>query len=86
MYILGIQILRNRRRRQSSLSIVLETFNMSDCKPIKKPTYVGRALNMDICPKVSDEMDWMNQIFYLTVDGSMIFINGLCSTKHMSRN
>lgn len=68
-YILEIQILRDRHRRQlgfsqdSYINKKLEKFNVSDCKSIETPVYVGNPINMFMCPNNSEERNHMKQIF-----------------------
>jgi hypothetical protein len=77
-FILGVQIRRNRERRQLSLSqreyvrTILKRFRMEDCKPAASPMATGVKLLRDD-PKDAASTDDMSQVPYSSAVGALMY-------------
>jgi transposase InsO family protein len=78
-YILGVQILRNRKIRKIYLSQqkyvenVLERFGMKDCKPLATPLDSNSKLTRDMSPQNPEEVEEMKEIPYQNAVGSLVY-------------
>ena len=78
-YILGVQILRNRKIRKIYLSQqkyvenVLERFGMKDCKPLATPLDSNSKLTRDMSPQNPEEVAEMKEIPYQNAVGSLVY-------------
>ena len=78
-YILGIQIIRDRKNKLLELSQasyidkVLARFSMQDSKKGLLPTQHGIILSKEQCPKTPQEEEDMRRIPYASVVGSLMY-------------
>lgn len=78
-YCLGIQIIRDRKKGQTTLDqtayieAVLRRFNMSDAKPISTPMECGKKLSRIMAPINDAEKEAMNHIPYQMAIGSLLY-------------
>ena len=79
-FLLGIEIIRNREKRQIALSQrqyiidALERFKMSDCNPIGTPMDPGAHLSSSMSPQSPDEQKAMQNIPYLNAVGTLQYL------------
>ena len=79
-YILGIQIIRDRKHKLLALSQasyidkVLARFSMQDSKKGLLPTRHGIILSKEQCPKTPQEEEDMRRIPYASVLGSLMYV------------
>jgi len=79
-FLLGVEIVRNRAKREISLSqrqyIVdaLERFGMSDCNPIGTPMDPGAHLSSSMSPQSPAEAKAMEKIPYLSAVGTLQYL------------
>ena len=78
-YVLGIQIIRDRKNKLLALSQatyidkVLKRFSMSNAKKGLMPTRHGISLSRDQCPVTPDEIEEMRRIPYASAVGSLMY-------------
>ena len=78
-YILGIQIIRDRKNKllalsqESDIDKVLARFSMQDSKKGLLPTRHGIILSKEQCPKTPQEEEDMRQIPYASIVGSLMY-------------
>ena len=78
-YVLGIQILRDRKNKTIALSQatyidkVLERFAMQNSKKGNLPSVLGHHLSLEDCPKTVEERDLMTKVRYAIDVGSLIY-------------
>ena len=78
-YILGIKLMRDRKRRMLGLSqasyidAILARFSMQDSKKGFLPFRHGISLSKDQCPKTPDEMEKMKAVPYASAVGSLMY-------------
>jgi hypothetical protein len=78
-YILGIRILRDRKRRLIGLSQstyldkILKKFRMNESKKGDVPMHYTVKLSKTQCPNSSDELDEMNRTPYASAIGSIMY-------------
>ncbi|XP_059078210.1 secreted RxLR effector protein 161-like [Cryptomeria japonica] len=77
-YILGMEINKDRKNRKlwlgqsKYISIVVERFNMLDCKQLVVPMLQGTKLSVEDCPKSSTEKEDMAKVPYASAIGSLM--------------
>jgi hypothetical protein len=77
--ILGMDIIRDRHKREIKLSQehyvlkVLERFGMADAKPVSTPLADHFRLSLAMCPKTQEEQNYMKNISYSSVVGSLMY-------------
>lgn len=77
--ILGIQIKRGKRQGRLELSQqqyfqkLLDRFCMTDCKSVKVPLAPHFKLSNQDGPQSEDEEEFMNQVPYISIIGSLIY-------------
>ena len=80
--ILGLKLLRNRKRRTLVLSQedyiekVLERFGMKNAKPVSTPLASHFWLSKDMCPKTQEEINQMSKVPYVSTVGSLMYVKG----------
>ena len=78
-FILGMEIKRDRKKRKLWLNqrkhvkIILQRFNMQECKLVRVCIHVGVKLFADQCPKIQEDEDGMSCVSYASVVGSLIY-------------
>ena len=78
-YILGIQIIRDRKNKLLELSQasyidkVLARFSMQDSKKVLLPTRHGIILSKEQCPKTPQEEEDMRRIPYASAIGNLMY-------------
>ena len=78
-HILGLEITRDRSKRQLFLSqsyylqTVLERFNMQDCNPCSTPLPPAPLLH-SMSPKTEQEKEEMRKVPYINVVGSLMYL------------
>eukprot|EP00253_Pinus_taeda_P031942 PITA_31942 len=78
-YILGMEIKRDRAKRQLWLNqrkyveTILQRFNMQDSKPMKVSIPVGVRLSAEQCPKTQEEEEDMSRVPYASAVGSLMY-------------
>ena len=78
-YVLGIQIIRDRNKRQLALSQasyidkVIERFSMQNSKKGLMPTRHGVSLSKLQCPKTPQEEEDMRRVPYTSAVGSLMY-------------
>ena len=78
-YVLGIQIIRDRNKRQLALSQasyidkVIERFSMQNSKKGLMPTRHGINLSKLQCPKTPQEEEDMRRVPYASAVGSLMY-------------
>jgi hypothetical protein len=53
---------------------------METCKPISTPMEVGKKLSLEMCPKTQQEEDYMSNVPYQNVVGSLMY--AMVSMRH----
>ena len=78
-YVLGIQILRDRKNKLIALSQatyidkILERYGMLDSKKGSHPSVLGFHLSLDDCPKTVEEKQHMSKVPYASAVGSLMY-------------
>jgi hypothetical protein len=78
-FILGMEIKRDRKKRKPWLNqrkyveIILQRFNMQECKPVMVPILVGVKLSADQCPKTHEEEEDMSHVPYASAFSSLMY-------------
>jgi hypothetical protein len=79
-YLLGWEIIRDRSFRKLQIGQtkycqeLLERFNMRDCAPVTTPMDAGQQLSLEDCPKSSVDREYMSQIPYRELVGSLMYL------------
>ena len=77
--ILGMRITRDKKNRKLTLSQgeyiekVLRRFRMHNAKPVSTPLASHFKLSKDMCPETQEEIDYMSQIPYSSMVGSLMY-------------
>jgi len=79
-YILGIQVRRDRTKKELYLSQpkyindILLKFNMASCKPVHTPIEAGLKYSKDMMPTTSDEIALISNVPYSSAIGSLQYL------------
>ena len=78
-FILVMEIQRDRENKRVWLSQqkynedILKRFNIQDCKPVKVPIPVGTKVSTNQCPKLQEEIKYMDDVPYANEVGSLMY-------------
>jgi hypothetical protein len=79
-YLLGVEIQRDRKQRQLTLSQkqyilnVLDRASMSDCNPVSTPLDPSEKLSAEMAPKTRQEWEEMRTVPYVNILGAVAYI------------
>ena len=79
-YILEVKIFKDRSRKLLALSqkiyikMILERFNMANCKSMDTPIAKRQCLSLDMCPKTSQENERIARVPYANTVGSPMYV------------
>ena len=79
-HFLGVLLVRDRQKRQMSLSQstyaqeILERYGFSDCSSVSTPLDPGASLSRDQSPKTKQELEQMRHIPYAHAVGSLMYL------------
>ena len=80
MFLLGIEVIRDKAKHTLSLSQhqyivdMLARYNMSDCTPVKTPMQPGLKLSKSMSPQTPKEVEKMAGVPYLNAIGSLQYL------------
>ena len=78
-FILGMKIKRDEENKKIWLNqrkyveLILQRFNMQECKPVKMPILVSVNVSANQCPKTHEEEEEKSPIPYASAIGSLMY-------------
>lgn len=78
-HILGMEIKRDTMNinlwigQSKCVNLVLQRFNMQECRPLCVPFIVGKKLSILDCPTSPLQMEDMKNVYYQSIVGSLMY-------------